>query len=135
VVALRQGYGRQGCHYHYLEAAFSSTADPLSLPSLASCSLPPPPPAFVLLQIIKQFFPAVPHSSASCKNFNVFIFAIRGKRRVPRPPLGSPGRAWPLIEINDGGCRGRAGTPVPLQQSGGGAGVPPTSHGFPSGVV
>lgn len=71
----------------------------LSLPSplTAHHSPPPPPPplAFVLLQIIKQFFPAVLHSSASCKNFNVFIFAIRGKAlcfsaTTPHPPALDP---------------------------------------------
>lgn len=84
------------CHQ---EAALSATASPLSQPSLASHSSsfspPPPPLAFVLLQIIKQFFPAVLHSSASCKNFNVFIFAIRGKAlcfsaTTPHPPTLDP---------------------------------------------
>lgn len=123
MATLSQGYERQGYHCNP-EATFSTVADPLSLPSFASHSLPPLSPAFMLLQIIKQFFPAVLHSSASCKNFNVFIFAIRGKRRVPRPPPGSPSPAWPLMEINDGGCSRGAGTPAPLQQRGRATGGP-----------
>lgn len=109
----------------------------LSLPSplTARRSPPPslpPPLAFVLLQIIKQFFPAVPHSSASCKNFNVFIFAIRGKALcfsaiIPPPPR--PGPAWPLMEINDGRCWGGTAIPTPRAAEMGSPGVPPLAAG------